>query len=228
MIGPLCLAIVGIIALVPEIKWVLEKTLTPLYTKLGLDPSMAVTAILAIDMGGFQLAKSVAADELIGNWAGIVYGSMMGATIVFSIPVGLAAITKKMFQLFQKVYYMVLPQYLLVHLLVEQLWKFLFNCNSKSNYSSNFSIIIIVCLKVFPKGTVKVFKGFSVFLNVLGMVGLALAMVNDLILYPLADLGLFNMNNVYFFRLLGSTSEGIGVAGSVGLILSGALPLLHS
>ena len=35
MIGPLCLAIVGIIALVPEIKWVLEKTLTPLYTKLG-------------------------------------------------------------------------------------------------------------------------------------------------------------------------------------------------
>lgn len=102
MIGPLCLAIVGIIALVPEIKWVLEKTLTPLYTKLGLDPSMAVTAILAIDMGGFQLAKSVAADELIGNWAGIVYGSMMGATIVFSIPVGLAAITKKMFQLFQR------------------------------------------------------------------------------------------------------------------------------
>ncbi len=51
-------------------------------------------------------------------------------------------------------------------------------------------------------------------------------MVNDLILYPLADLGLFNMNNVYFFRLLGSTSEGIGVAGSVGLILSGALPFI--
>lgn len=227
MIGPLCLAIVGIIALVPEIKWVLEKTLTPLYTKLGLDSSMAVTAILAIDMGGFQLAKSVAADELIGNWAGIVYGSMMGATIVFSIPVGLAAITKKDVPAFSKgILYgiaaipfgtfvggivMGIPFLtVIVNLIIPVI----------------FSIIIIVCLKVFPKGTVKVFKGFSVFLNVLGMVGLALAMVNDLILYPLADLGLFNMNNVYFFRLLGSTSEGIGVAGSVGLILSGALPFI--
>ena len=56
---------------------------------------MAVTMILAIDMGGFQLAKSVALDSTIGTWAGIVYGSMMGATIVFSIPVGLAAIQKK-------------------------------------------------------------------------------------------------------------------------------------
>ena len=182
MIGPLCLAIVGIIALVPEIKWVLEKTLTPLYTKLGLDPSMAVTAILAIDMGGFQLAKSVAADELIGNWAGIVYGSMMGATIVFSIPVGLAAITKKDVPAFSKgILYgiaaipfgtfvggivMGIPFLaVIVNLIIPVI----------------FSIIIIVCLKVFPKGTVKVFKGFSVFLNVLGMIGLALAMVNDII-----------------------------------------------
>ena len=34
MIGPLCLAIVGIIALVPEMKWGIEHTLTPLYRTL--------------------------------------------------------------------------------------------------------------------------------------------------------------------------------------------------
>ena len=95
MIGPLCLAMVGIVALVPEIPFVIERTLTPIYKNLGLDPSMAVTMILAIDMGGYQLAKSVALDGVIANWAGIVYGSMMGATIVFSIPVGLATIKKK-------------------------------------------------------------------------------------------------------------------------------------
>ena len=67
MIGPLCLAIVGIIALVPEMKWGIEHTLTPLYRTLGLDPSMAVTSILAIDMGGYQLAESVAIDPLIGH-----------------------------------------------------------------------------------------------------------------------------------------------------------------
>lgn len=102
MIGPLCLAIVGIIALVPEMKWGIEHTLTPLYRTLGLDPSMAVTSILAIDMGGYQLAESVAIDPLIGQWAGIVYGSMMGATIVFTIPVGLAAIGKQDVAAFSK------------------------------------------------------------------------------------------------------------------------------
>ena len=95
MIGPLCVAIVGIISLVPVIAWGIEHTLTPVYKSLGLDPSMAVTSILALDMGGYQLARAVALDNTIGNWAGIVYGSMMGATIVFSIPVGLAAIQKK-------------------------------------------------------------------------------------------------------------------------------------
>ena len=34
------------------------------------------------------------------------------------------------------------------------------------------------------------------------------------------------MANVPFFRLLGPTSEGIGVAGAVGLVLSGALPFV--
>ena len=70
MIGPLCLAIVGIIALVPEMKWGIEHTLTPLYRTLGLDPSMAVTSILAIDMGGYQLAESVAIDPLIAHMCG--------------------------------------------------------------------------------------------------------------------------------------------------------------
>ena len=45
MIGPLCLAIIGIIALVPVLKWVIEHTLTPLYQSIGLDPSMAVTTM---------------------------------------------------------------------------------------------------------------------------------------------------------------------------------------
>ena len=39
MIGPLCLAIVGIIALVPEMKWGIEHTLTPLYRTWRSHPS---------------------------------------------------------------------------------------------------------------------------------------------------------------------------------------------
>ena len=42
MIGPLCVAIVGIIALVPEIAWLIEQTRRPLYQLPGLAPSTAV------------------------------------------------------------------------------------------------------------------------------------------------------------------------------------------
>ena len=227
MIGPLCVAIVGIIALVPVIAWIIERTLTPLYRSLGLDPSLAVTTILAIDMGGFQLARSVALDPVIGDWAGIVYGSMMGATIVFSIPVGLAAIQKKNVSVFSKgVLYGIAaipigtfvgglimgiePGIMMKNLIIPVL----------------ISTIIIYCLARHQEGTIRVFTGFSAFVNVVAMIGLALAMINDLILIPLANTGAFDISTIPFFRLLGSTSEGIGVAGAIGLVLSGALPFV--
>ena len=228
MIGPLCVAIVGIIALVPEIAWVIEHTLTPVYKSLGLDPSMAVTMILAIDMGGFQLAESVALDPAIGSWAGIVYGSMMGATIVFSIPVGLAAIQKKDVGAFSKgILYGIAA--IPVGTFVGGLLMGIPAGTVLKNLIIPviFSLIIIFCLAKFPTGTTNVFKAFSVFINIVAMLGLALAMINDLILTPLADTGAFDMANVPFFRLLGPTSEGIGVAGAVGLVLSGALPFVY-
>lgn len=227
MIGPLCLAIVGIISLVPEIAWIIEHTLTPLYEQMGLDPSMAVTSILAIDMGGYQLAKAVAIDQTIGTWAGIVYGSMMGATIVFSIPVGLAAISKKDVGSFSKgvLYGIAAIPFgtfvggLILGIPVVSVLKNLI-------IPVIFSIIIIFCLALFPKGTARVFKWFSIIINIAAMLGLAIAMVKDLILLPLANQGLFDINEVPFINILGSTSEGIGVAGSVGLVLSGALPFV--
>ena len=59
------------------------------------------------------------------------------------------------------------------------------------------------------------------------MLGLGLAMVKDLILVPIAGNGAFDLDSVPFFGSLGSTAEGIGVAGSVGLVLAGALPFVY-
>ncbi len=227
MIGPLCLAIVGIIALVPEMAWVIEKTLTPVYKSLGLDPSMAVTSILAIDMGGYQLASSVAVDPLVGEWAGIVYGSMMGATIVFTIPVGLAAIEKKDVGAFSKgILYGVaaIPFGTFVGGLILGIPVLTVLVNLI--LPAVFSVIIIVCLALWQKQTTAVFRGFSVIINVIAMLGLGLATVKDLVLVPLSDNGVFDISAVPFFNRLGSTGEGIGVAGSVGLVLSGALPFI--
>ena len=228
MIGPLCLSIVGIIAFVPEIAWLIEHTLSTLYELMGLDPSMAVTSILAIDMGGYQLAMAVAKDQTIGQWAGIVYGSMMGATIVFSIPVGLSAIKKEDVSLFAKgtlfgIAAIPLGTFvggLMMGIPVITILKNLI-------IPCVLSLIIIVCLALWPKGTTRVFSWFSKGVTVFGFLALGIAMFNDLVLTPIANTGAFDMSKVPFFRLLDSCSSGIGVAGSVGLVLSGALPFIY-
>lgn len=227
MIGPLCVAIIGIIAFVPVIAWVIELTITPLYKSLGLDPSMACTAILAIDMGGFQLAESVALDPLIGKWAGIIYGSMMGATIVFSIPVGLAAIEENDVPAFSKGILYGIAAIPFGTLLGGLIMGIPFMVVIKNLIIPViFSIVIIFCLSKFPKQTTEVFKKFSSFINIVAMIGLAFAMLKDLVLIPVSDLGIFDINAIPFIRLIGSTSEGIAVAGAVGLVLSGALPFI--
>jgi ethanolamine transporter len=228
LIGPLCLAIVGIIAFVPEIAWVIQHTITPLWTMMGLDPSLAVTSIIAVDMGGYQLALAVAQDQTIGEWAGIVYGSMMGATIVFSIPVGLSAIKKSDIPSFAKgtlfgiaaIPFGTFVGGVMMGIDVLAVLKNLIP-------PVIFSIILIICLAFWPRGTTKVFVVFSKGVTMFGLLGMGVAMIKDLILTPIANTGAFAMTDVPFFNILGSCTDGIIVAGQVGLMLSGALPFIY-
>ena len=91
--GALALAMVGVIALAPVLASLLGAVVTPVYKALGANPAMFATTLLALDMGGFPLAKELAGgDTAAWMYAGVILGSMMGPTIVFSIPVGLGII----------------------------------------------------------------------------------------------------------------------------------------
>jgi ethanolamine transporter EutH len=46
----------GIMASLPYISWFVEKAVSPLFHQIGADPAIAATAILASDMGDYQLA----------------------------------------------------------------------------------------------------------------------------------------------------------------------------
>ena len=91
-IGSLALSMVGIIALSPVIAKFLRPVIVPLYKMLGADPAMFAGTILANDMGGAPLAKELALSPDAGLFGGLIVGSMMGATIVFTIPVALGII----------------------------------------------------------------------------------------------------------------------------------------
>ncbi|MEN4011634.1 MAG: ethanolamine utilization protein EutH [Chloroflexota bacterium] len=90
--GPLGLAMVGVISLAPVLARILGPVITPVYQFLGADPAMFATTLLANDMGGYPLAKELAINPEAGLYAGIILGAMMGPTIVFSIPVALGLI----------------------------------------------------------------------------------------------------------------------------------------
>ena len=91
-IGSLALSMVGIIALAPVIADLLRPAIVPVFNLLGADPAMFAGTILANDMGGAPLAAELATDPQAGLFGGLVVGSMMGVTIVFTIPVALGII----------------------------------------------------------------------------------------------------------------------------------------
>ena len=93
--GSLAVAMVGIISLAPVLGKLLTPIVGPIYSALGADPSMFATTLLANDMGGAPLALSMAKDPQSGLFAAFILGSMMGPTIVFTIPVALGIIEKE-------------------------------------------------------------------------------------------------------------------------------------
>lgn len=93
--GPLAIAMAGVVAAAPVLAIILKPIIVPIYNLLGADASMFATTLLACDMGGQPLAMELAANETIGNFSGLILGTMMGPTIVFTIPVALSIIKKE-------------------------------------------------------------------------------------------------------------------------------------
>ena len=90
--GPLAIAMAGVVAAAPVLAIILKPIVVPIYGIFGADASMFATTLLACDMGGYPLAMKLAANESIGNFSGLILGTMMGPTIVFTIPVALSII----------------------------------------------------------------------------------------------------------------------------------------
>ena len=93
LLGPTALSMSGIICLTPLLSRFLRFALVPIWNFLGLDAGL-LAGILAIDMGGYQLALELAEVPQLGNYAGLVVASIFGCTLVFTIPVGMGMIPK--------------------------------------------------------------------------------------------------------------------------------------
>lgn len=93
--GSLALAMVGIVCLAPVLAAVLRPVVVPVFGFLGADPAMFAGSILACDMGGGPLARELTEDAQAAALGGVITGSMLGATIVFTIPVALGILQEE-------------------------------------------------------------------------------------------------------------------------------------
>ena len=94
MLGPLALSMAGMICLAPAAAKLLAGVITPVYRAIGQDPAM-FGSFLAIDMGGYQMAVSLADNELAGRFSGILVSACFGCTITFTIPTGMGILPEQ-------------------------------------------------------------------------------------------------------------------------------------
>lgn len=93
--GPLALAMAGVITLAPALAAVLKPVVVPIYGFLGADPAMFAGTILACDMGGGPLAMELTENTQAALLGGVITGSMLGATVVFTVPIAMGILKEE-------------------------------------------------------------------------------------------------------------------------------------
>ncbi|MEV0701274.1 ethanolamine utilization protein EutH [Saccharopolyspora sp. NPDC050389] len=93
-IGQIFIPVAGIMAAIPYLSAFVESAAGPVFGAIGADPAIAATSLIAVDMGGYQLAQATANST--GGWImATIVGYLAGATIIFTIPVGLAVLDRR-------------------------------------------------------------------------------------------------------------------------------------
>ena len=93
--GSLGMAMLGIISLAPVLAGLLKPVVVPLFSALGADPAMFAGSLLACDMGAGSLALELTDNRDAALLGGVITGSMLGATLVFTLPVAMGILREE-------------------------------------------------------------------------------------------------------------------------------------
>jgi ethanolamine transporter len=85
----------GIITLAPVLASILKPIIVPIFSLLGADPAMFAGSLLACDMGAASLALELTENNDAAMLGGIITGSMLGATLVFTIPAAMGILREE-------------------------------------------------------------------------------------------------------------------------------------
>lgn len=212
LLGPMALSMAGMICLVPVLAEVLGRVIVPLYRLMGVDPAL-FGGLLAIDMGGYQLARELAVDPAVGSYAGVVVSATFGCTLVFTIPVGMGLIPKADRGFFARgimLGLVTMPVGLIVGGLLSGLS--LTVCLRQSLPVFGFGLLLLLGLWRFPDKMVKGFCLLAEGIKILITAGLILAAVE----------AMSGWNPV---PGMAPIEEAMAVVASIGVVMLGSLPV---
>ena len=213
--GTLALAMLGIISLAPVLAKLLNPVVVPVYRFLGADPAMFAGTILACDMGGGALAQQMSSDPQAALMGGVLCGSMLGATIVFTIPVAMGILQESDRPFMAKgilAGIVTIPVGLLVGGLVAgfPLGMVLRNLIPIVIIGALIALGLIFAEKAMIKGFGIFGKGVIIVITI----GLGAAIVEELTGFAIIP-------------GMAPLSEGFETVGAIAIVLAGAFPLVH-
>ena len=213
--GTLALAMLGIICLAPVLAKLLNPVVVPVYRFLGADPAMFAGTILACDMGGASLAAEMSSDPDAALLGGVLCGSMLGATIVFTIPIAMGMLQKEDQPAMAKgvlAGIITIPVGILAGGLAAGF--------SLGMVLRNLIPIVLIAALIalgLWKAEKAIVKGFGFFgkgVQALITVGLGAAIVESLTGFAVIP-------------GMAPLEEGFAVVGAIAIVLAGAFPLVH-
>lgn len=224
--GTLALSMVGIMCFAPVLGSLLSAPVGAVFSLVGADPAMFSGSILANDMGGYNLAKEMTSDVQIQHLSGLFMGAMMGATIVFSIPVSLGIIEKEDRSFLAKgmmAGFISIPFGVFAAGLVDGIapGKILINLIP----SIVLALIFAIGLALIPNGMMKGFSVFAGIITTLITLFLAIAIINQLGALPSGEGTVLSW--VPFVNNMDAIGPQLETCGIIAVTLAGAYPMVH-
>lgn len=214
--GALAMAMIGIICLAPVLANLLKPVVVPVFNFLGADAAMFAGTILACDMGGGALAKELTSDPQAALLGGVLTGSMLGATVVFTIPVAMGILKESDRPFLAKGILcgvVTIPLGVLAGGLTAGFPIMMVLRNLIPIVL--IAILIALGLWKWEKGMIRGFGWFGKGILALITAGLAAAIVQELTGFTI-------------IAGLAPISEGFETVGAIAIVLAGAFPLVYA
>ena len=189
LFAPMALSMIGMLILTPAFGAWFSPFFEGVYNLFKIDPSIIPASLFANDMGGTSLALNVAENVEVGKFNAYVVSSMMGCVVSFTIPFSLGIVKKEkhkdmLFGFLCGIVTIPIGSIIagficglsFLEIIIDLLPLFL------------LAIIISLSLLFASNITVKIFKIFGVFMQVLIMVGLGIGIFTFLTKIPVVDL----------------------------------------